>query len=63
MDIDLRECIGHQIKMGKDPEEYVNIDRYAFHHPNYFLYHEDRFIGYLYSEYKDAFIVFDIINN
>ncbi len=61
MDIDLKECRVDHIKYGKVSPD--NIDQYVFAHYNYFLYHEDKFVGHLFEEYKNAFVVFEINNN
>jgi hypothetical protein len=63
MEIDLTKCESKIMRFGKVDGENLNTDLYIFTHPNYFLYHGDPVIGYLYKEYEYAFVTFEIINN
>ncbi len=57
--LDVRHLkIGHIKEWGN-----VNIDIVEFSHPGYWLYHEDKNIGFLFEKYKDAFHQFKLYNN
>lgn len=56
MEIILQEC---QVDLMKGAQ----VDLLIFSHPNYFLFHEDMFIGHLFSDYQMAFCVFEMNYN